>query len=73
MPVNCLPINKSADQTHPPSLAFSIPSEALRQAPKIKSTPISAVASVKTSGVLVTTIPFFLAASKSIFPNQLQN
>ena len=35
----------------------------------INKIPISAVASDKTSGVLVTAIPFFLAASKSIFPN----
>ena len=69
MPVSCFPINKSADQTHPPSLALSIPSEALLQAPRIKRTPISAVASVRTSGVLVTAIPLFFAASKSIFPN----
>ncbi len=31
--------------------------------------PISAVASVNTSGVLVTVIFFLLAASKSILPN----
>ena len=30
---------------------------------------MSAVASVKTSGVFVTDIPFALAALKSIFPN----
>ena len=52
VPVNCLPINISADQTQPPSLAFSIPSDALLHAPNINKTPISAVASVKTSGVL---------------------
>ena len=49
--------------------ALSIPSDTLLQAPSINKTPISAVASVKTSGVLVTIIPFFFAASKSIFPN----
>ena len=37
--------------------------------PKINRIPISAVASVKTSGVLVTMIFLFFAASKSIFPN----
>ena len=68
VPVNCLPINISADQTQPPSLAFSIPSDALLHAPNINKTPISAVASVKTSGVFVTAIPLFFAASKSIFP-----
>jgi hypothetical protein len=41
---------------------------ALLQAPKINSIAISAVASVKTSGVFVTKIPFFVAASKSMFP-----
>ena len=44
-------------------------SDVLLQAPKIKRIPISAVASVSTSGVLVTTIFFFFAASRSIFPN----
>ena len=38
------------------------------QAPKINKIPISAVASVKTSGVLVTAIFLFFAASRSIFP-----
>tara|TARA_Y100000748_G_scaffold254358_1_gene220303 strand:+ start:64 stop:264 length:201 start_codon:yes stop_codon:yes gene_type:complete len=51
------------------SLAASIPSGALLQAPNINKIPISAVASVKTSGVLVTIIFLFFAASKSIFPN----
>ena len=37
-------------------------------APRINKIPISAVASDKTSGVLVTAMPLFLAASKSIFP-----
>ena len=45
-----------------------MPSAALLQAPKIKRIPISGVASVKTSGVLVTVIFFFLAASVSILP-----
>ena len=36
--------------------------------PKISNIAISAVESVKTSGVLVTTIPLFLAAPKSILP-----
>ena len=35
---------------------------------KINNIPISAVASVKTSGVFVTAMPLFFAASKSIFP-----
>ena len=50
------------------SLAESIPSDALLHAPSINKIPISAVASVKTSGVFVTAIPLALAASKSIFP-----
>ena len=51
------------------SLAELIPSAALLHAPKINNIPISAVASDKTSGVFVTTMPLFFAASKSIFPN----
>ena len=35
----------------------------------MRSIPISAVASVNTSGVLVTTIFLFFAASRSILPN----
>ena len=46
-----------------------MPSGALLQAPKINKIPISAVASVKTSGVLVTIMFLFFAASKSMFPN----
>ena len=46
-----------------------MPSLALLQAPKISNIAISAVASVKTSGVFVTVIFFFLAASISILPN----
>ena len=45
-----------------------MPSEARLHAPKIRRIPISAVASVKTSGVLVTVMPLFFAASRSIFP-----
>ena len=46
----------------------SIPSDALLHAPRINRIPISAVASVKTSGVFVTAIPLAFAASRSIFP-----
>ena len=46
-----------------------MPSAALLHAPRIKSIPISAVASDNTSGVFVTTIPLLFAASKSMFPN----
>ena len=45
-----------------------MPSGTLLHAPRINKIPISAVASDKTSGVLVTAVPLFLAASKSIFP-----
>ena len=45
-----------------------MPSFALLAAPKRTRIAISAVASVRTSGVFVTTIFFFFAASISIFP-----
>jgi len=45
-----------------------MPSDALLAAPRINNIVISAVASVRTSGVLVIVIPLFFAASKSIFP-----
>ena len=63
VPVNCFPIKRSADHVQPPSLAFSIPSETLLQAPSINHIPISAVASVKKSGVLVTSNPLLFATS----------
>ena len=69
VPVNCFPIKKSAAHFQFETFAASMPSGALLHAPKINKIPISAVASVKTSGVFVTMIFFFFAASKSIFPN----
>ena len=72
-PVNCLPIKKSADHFHLLFFAYSMPSDALLAAPRINNIAISAVASVKTSGVFVTAMPLFFAASKSIFPNLLQS
>ena len=68
-PVNCFPIKKSADHFQLLFFAYSIPSEALLAAPRISNIAISAVASVKTSGVFVTIIFLSFAASTSIFPN----
>ena len=45
-----------------------MPSDALLAAPRINNIEISAVASVKTSGVFVTIMLLFFAASKSILP-----
>ena len=72
-PVNCLPIKKSADHFHLLFFEYSIPSDALLAAPRINNIAISAVASVKTSGVLVTAIPFFLPLLNQYFQNLLQN
>ena len=67
-PVNCFPNKKSADHFQFFFLTHSVPSFALLAAPKRTSMAISAVASVKTSGVFVTAIFLFFARSTSIFP-----
>ena len=67
-PVNCFPIKKSADHFQLFFFTHSIPSLALLVAPKSTSIAISAVASVKTSGVFATTIFLFFAASMLMFP-----
>ena len=73
VPVNCLPIKKSTENFQLLFFAYSIPSDTLLAAPRINSIAISAVASVRTSGVLVTVMPLFFAASISIFPKPIQS
>ena len=66
LPVTCVPtMNAGLQSFHLPSRTSFSPSLARRAAPIISIIVSSAVASDSTSGVLVTTTPFFLAASTS--------
>ena len=68
--LSSFPIKKSEDHFQFLFLTYLIPSVARLAAPRsINKIAISAVAAVKTSGVLVTIIFLFLAASISILLN----
>ena len=66
LPVTWVPtMNAGLQSLHLPSRTNLSPSLARRAAPSISIIVSSAVASESTSGVFVTTMPFFLAASTS--------
>ena len=66
LPVTSMPTMNAGDQEfQPPERSSRSPSLARLAAPSIKSMAISAVASLSTSGVLVTAIPRAFAAARS--------